>query len=218
MTLATDVRIVPARREHIPLVAWVVNAATKSHMPRGMWQMLFDDDEPAIQRYLEAFADTEQLHWGHYSMFLVAEVDGTPAAALCGFFENELGIESMMAGSAETNAKVGRTPEQVAEGWRRAGSIGNIGRPHEPGAWVLEHVACHPEFRRQGLVERLVYAMLDRGRERGAKTADIGVFIGNDPAQRLYEKCGFTVVDEARDAAFEAAYGSPGAFYLRQSL
>lgn len=63
-----------------------------------------------------------------------------------------------------------------------------------------------------------MYAMLDRGRERGAKTADIGAFIGNDPAHRLYEKCGFVVVDEARDKEFEAVYGCPGAFMLRQTL
>jgi translation initiation factor 4G len=218
MTTVTDVRIVEATKEHIPFIAWVVNAATRSHMPRGMWDFVFDDDEAAIQRYLEVFAETEQLHWGHYSIFLVAEVDGTPAAALCGFFENEFGVASMIAGGREADQKIGRTPEQFAAGWERAKSIANIGRPHEPGAWVLEHVACKPEFRRRGLVEQLISAMLQRGRDRGAKTADIGVFIGNDPAQRLYEKCGFEVVDEARNAEFEAAYGSPGAFYLRRAV
>lgn len=218
MTTATGVRIVPATKEHIPFIAWVVNTATRSHMPRGMWDMLFDDDEAAVQQYLEVFAETEQLHWGHYSIFLVAEVDGTPAAALCGFFENELGVESMMLGGREADQRIGRTPEQFIAGWERAKSIANIGRPHEPGAWVLEHVAAKPEFRRQGLVERLIGEMIERGRQRGATTADIAVFIGSDPAQRLYERCKFRVVDESRDAEFEAAYGSPGAFYLRQSI
>jgi RimJ/RimL family protein N-acetyltransferase len=60
--------------------------------------------------------------------------------------------------------------------------------------------------------------MFEAGRERGAKTADIGVLIGNDPAQRAYEKCGFAVVDERRDAEFEAVYGSPGARMLRRTL
>ena len=60
--------------------------------------------------------------------------------------------------------------------------------------------------------------MLDRGRERGATLADIRIFIDNTPAQRLYEKCGFEVVQEVRDAGFEAAYGSPGARQLRLRL
>ncbi|TMG03124.1 MAG: GNAT family N-acetyltransferase, partial [Chloroflexi bacterium] len=89
---------------------------------------------------------------------------------------------------------------------------------HEPGAWVVEHVATKPEFRRRGLVERLIYETLETGRGRGAKTADIGVLIGNDPAQRAYEKCGFEVVIEKRDVEFERVYGSPGARMLRRAL
>jgi ribosomal protein S18 acetylase RimI-like enzyme len=90
--------------------------------------------------------------------------------------------------------------------------------PHEPGAWVVEHVATKPEFRRRGLVERLVQETVERGRRQGATVADIGVLIGNEPAQRAYEKCGFEVVDEVRNADFEAAYGSPGARMLRRGL
>lgn len=219
MTLATDTRIVPATRDHIPMVAWTVMTAGRSHLERGMWELVMGtDDEAKILPYLEVFADTEQLHWGHWSLYLVAEVDGVPAAAMCGFFENDLPAETMVHGVIEADRKYGRTPEEFAAGWQRAGSIANIGREHEPGAWIVEHVATRPEYRRRGLVERLVHETLDRGRERGAKTAEIGVLIGNDKAQRAYEKCGFEVYQEARDAAFEAAYKCPGAYYLKRSL
>ena len=218
MTTATDVRIVPATREHIPFVAWVVHTATRSHLPRSIYDFMISEDEGEILRYLEVFADTEQVHWGHWSLFLIAEADGVPAAGLCGFFENDLGVESMMAGGQEADRKAGRTPEDFAKGWERAKSIANIAHPHEPGAWVIEHVATRPEFRRRGLVQRLIHEILERGRERGAKTGEIGVLIGNDGAQSAYEKCGFGVVGEVRDAEFETAYGSPGAFYLRRAL
>ena len=163
-------------------------------------------------------AETDTVHWGHYSLFRVAEVDGVPAAGMCGFFENELGPASIMAGAAEVNQKIGRSTEDIAAGWERSKAILGIVMDHEPGAWVVEHVATKPEFRRRGLVERLVHEMLERGRERGATTADIGVLIGNNPAQRAYEKCGFAVVEEKRDEAFEAAYRSPGARLLRRAL
>ena len=219
MTTATEVRIVPATREHIPFVAWVVMAAHRSHLPRGLWDYyLGTEDDAAVLRYLELFADTDTMHSGHYSLFLIAEVDGVPAAGMCGFFENDLGVETMTRGAIEVNQKLGMTPEEVAAGWERAKSIARIGRPHEPGAWRVENVATHPDFRRRGLVERLVHEMLERGRERGATTAEIGVLIGNDGAQRAYEKCGFKVFDEARDAEFEAVYNCPGAFYLRRSI
>lgn len=219
ITTATDVQIVPATREHIPLVAWVVMAANRSHMPKGMWDFLLGDDEARVLRYLEVFADTDQLHWGHWSQFLVAEVDGVPAAAMMGYLEDEQPVSAMIAGTLEANAKFGVSSEEWAAGWERAKSITRItGITHEPGAWVVENVACRPEFRRRGLVERLMYAILDRGRGRGAKTADIGVFIGNDKAQRAYEKCGFVVINEVRNAEFEAVYGSPGVFALRRPL
>lgn len=218
MTTATDVRIVEAGREHIPFVAWVVLASNRSHLPRGMWDLNIGGSEEEVLRYLEVLADTQQIHWGHYSLFLVAEVDGTPAAGLCGFFENEYGAASLMAGAAEVNQKTGRPLEEVAAGWERAKSIMGIVMEHEPGAWVVEHVATRPEFRRRGLVERLIHEMLERGRQRGATTADIGVLIRNAPAQRAYEKCGFAVVSEQRDAAFEAAYGSAGARLLRRAI
>jgi ribosomal protein S18 acetylase RimI-like enzyme len=82
----------------------------------------------------------------------------------------------------------------------------------------MEHVATHPDYRRRGLVQRLANEMMERGRQRGATTVDIGVLTGNDPAQLAYEKLGFAVVDEVRNAAFEAAYGSPGARMLRREL
>ena len=218
MTTATDVRIVDATREHIPFVAWVVMASNRSHLPRGMWDLNLGDAEEAVLRYLEALAETDTVHWGHYSLFKVAEVDGVPAAGMCGFFENELGPASIMAGAAEVNQKIGRSTEDIAAGWERSKAILGILMDHEPGAWVVEHVATKPEFRRRGLVERLVHEMLERGRERGATTADIGVLIGNNPAQRAYEKCGFAMVEEKRDEAFEAAYRSPGARLLRRAL
>jgi ribosomal protein S18 acetylase RimI-like enzyme len=218
MTTATEVQIVPAGREHIPFVAWVVMAANRSHLPKGMWDFNIGGSEEDVLRYLEALADTEELHWAHYSLFKVAEVDGVPAAGMCGFFENELGPASMMAGAAEVNQKMGRSVEDIAAGWERSKAIMGIIMEHEPGAWVVEHVATKPEFRRRGLVDRLVHETLDTGRERGAKTADIGVLIGNDPAQRAYEKCGFEVVIEKRDAGFERVYGSPGARMMRRGI
>jgi translation initiation factor 4G len=183
-----------------------------------MWDFQVGGSEEDVLKYLEVMADTKEVHWAHYSVFLVAEVDGVPAAGMCGFFEDKLGIASVMAGATEANERTGRTPEEVAKGWERAKSIMGIVMPHEPGAWVVEHVATKPEFRRRGLVERLVHETLERGRERGATVADIGVLIGNDPAQRAYEKCGFEVVDEVRDLEFERAYGSPGARMLRRKL
>lgn len=218
MRTATGVQIVDARREHIPFLAWVVLTAYRSHLPRCMWDFMLGDDEAKVLRFLEAMADTDTMHWGHWSLFRIAEVDGVPAAALCGFFDSELGIETVVAATAETNARLGISPTEAAAGWMRAKSVTNVSVKRSPEAWVVEHVATRPEFRRRGLVRRLIEDMLDRGRARAGTTAAIGVMIGNDPAQRAYENAGFEVTDESRDAEFEAVYGSPGIRMLQRAI
>jgi len=94
----------------------------------------------------------------------------------------------------------------------------SVAPEHVPGAWIVENVATLPDFRRKGLSERLMSAILDRGRAAGATTADISVFIGNDGAQRGYEKCGFEVVGDKLDAEFEGVYKTPGVRTLRRSI
>ena len=115
-------------------------------------------------------------------------------------------------------AVVGWTEEERSDGWQRAGSIINVAPEHVPGAWIVENVATLPEFRRRGLVDRLMEEILQRGRTRGATVSDVSVFIGNDPAQRAYEKAGFEVIGEKRHPDFEAAYKTPGIRTLRRPL
>ena len=100
----------------------------------------------------------------------------------------------------------------------RLGPFMTVTPEHPPGAWIVENVATLPEFRRRGLVVRLMDAMLERARSRGAQLADIGVFIGNDPAQLAYEKSGFTAASEKRNAELERTWGSPGIRLLRRAL
>ncbi len=219
MTIAAEPRIVEATEEHIPFIALVTLEAFRSHLPRGFWDfMLHDMDEAGRLSYLETLVATEQRHWAHHSIFLVAEVENQPVSALCAYFEEELGGPTIRLAGMEANQKTGRTEEQAAAGFERAMSIMNVIPEHVAGAWIVENVATLPDFRRRGLSERLMGAMLERGRAAGASNADISVFIGNDGAQRGYEKCGFEVVAEKLDAEFESVYKTPGVRTLRRPV
>jgi len=63
---------------------------------------------------------------------------------------------------------------------------------------------------KRGIVGRLLAEIIAAGREKGFSRAQINIYIGNDPARRLYEKHGFKVVDEIRDPYFQQQIGSPG--------
>jgi translation initiation factor 4G len=215
-----ELRIVEARPEHAQFLAWAILTAHRSHLERGLWDFLVAGSEAECLRFLEVLTTTSQPHWAHHSTFIVAEVEGRPVSALCGYFDGELGTETpwLISAIQEANRVVGRTEEDSIAGWQRASSIAHVAPDHVPEAWVIENVATLPEFRRRGLVDRLLVEILERGGSRGATIADIGVFIGNDPAQRAYEKAGFEVIGEKRDPEFEAVYKSPGIRSLRQTL
>jgi [ribosomal protein S18]-alanine N-acetyltransferase len=68
------------------------------------------------------------------------------------------------------------------------------------GMWVMvdeAHIttfAVDPDWRRQGIGERLLLALLDLAGGRNAREATLEVRLSNLPARRLYEKYGFRPV------------------------
>ncbi|MCD5391119.1 ribosomal protein S18-alanine N-acetyltransferase [candidate division NPL-UPA2 bacterium] len=58
----------------------------------------------------------------------------------------------------------------------------------------IGNLAVHPRFRRRKVGERLVAAMLERARAKGARRVALEVRAGNTAAQKLYQKLGFARV------------------------
>ncbi len=54
-------------------------------------------------------------------------------------------------------------------------------------------IATHPDFRRQGIGERILREALQDGRDAGAHLAFLEVRATNEPAQAMYRKFGFRV-------------------------
>jgi ribosomal protein S18 acetylase RimI-like enzyme len=212
----SEFEIVQAQPKHAPFIAWVLLTAFRSHLELGFWDFLRPGKDEEILRYLEALTTTRAVHWVNLSLFIIAEVDGEPAAALSGYFAEEHGGTTLRDGMAEVSETTGQ--EVDSEGLKRALTIRDVVPGHVPGAWIIESVATRPEFRRTGLVDALMREIMERGRRRGAVVSDICVFIGNDPAQKAYEKVGYTVVEEKCHPAFEAVYKTPGIRLLRCAL
>lgn len=77
-------------------------------------------------------------------------------------------------------------------------------QPHTPiigygGFWIMvdeAHIstlAVAPAYRRRGVGELLLLTMIEEADRRGATAVTLEVRVSNLPAQRLYEKYGFTV-------------------------
>lgn len=216
MRTLANLKIVDAQPKHAPFIAWVILTAFRSHLEKGFWDFMRPGTDEEVLRYLEALTTSKAPHWTHLPLFIVAELDGEPAAALSGYFDEEHGGTRLRDGMAEADAATGHVPDPEAMG--PALTILNVAPEHVPGAWIVEDVATKPEFRRRGLVDALMQEIMERGRKRGATVSDIGVFIGNDSAQKAYEKAGYVVVEEKTHPEFEAVYKTPGIRTLRRPL
>ena len=211
MVAAMPPVIRPATRDDVPFVAWVQQEASRSHLPFGFWDIAFPGPDEYRLRLIEAVCAADARSFCHWSNFLIAEVDGQPAAGLSAYDEASAATGDRFM--AALGAGTGR------EGWNEARLQAMFQRlvpfltcaPDQPDdAWIVEWVATRPEHRGKGLVRALLPAVIDLGRRRGHRKFQIGVLIGNTPAQRAYEGAGFAVTDEKRDPAFEATFGAPG--------
>ena len=179
-------------------------------------------DEAATSSFLRRLATSDTVHMFHASLFLVAELDGEPGAAMCAYDSSTQGFDvafpEMMAATAAEGIDAD-DPEYVRRSGVLLSGFAGDNNPGPPGArWVIENVATRPEARRKGLVDALLHQLLGHGRERGFDHAQISVFIENERARRAYVKAGFEPLTEQRSDEWAREIGCPGTEMLLQPL
>jgi len=212
-----NIKIRPGRSRDASFLAWVMLISGRAHVQRGIWEVILGGTEAECLAFLQLLTVTQTLHLFHHSCFLMAEVNGRPVAALGGYDPKSLGYAALRRAMREVVHQAGFS-EPDPEALRRSQRVLACIPEEMEGAWVIDSVATVPEFRRQGITGKLLEEMVEKGRRQGFQTAQINIYIGNIPAQRLYEKHGFEVVDEKRHPDFEEAIGSPGMARLLRDL
>jgi GNAT superfamily N-acetyltransferase len=183
--------------------------AQRGPFSRGWFDIMLDRPEAEILAFVRRLAVARTVSWYHASQFLIAEVDGAPAAALC----------ALPAGGTRAAARAAITDAAEAIGIDTAGLSAMFERgayarscwvQGGEGDWLIEHVACQPAFRGRGLMQALLGRALQAGQAAGYARASISFVIDNDVAERCYARAGFRFAEEKRDGACEAITGSPG--------
>jgi ribosomal protein S18 acetylase RimI-like enzyme len=211
------VQLADARREDGPFLGWVLQAASRSHLERGVLDVFVGGSEEECRRFLGALPLTAARHMASFENFIVATVRGAPAGALCGYFEEA--VEPMLGKAAiEVAVQLGWSHDDLVAAWQRILPNRYVRVERVSGAWIVESVAVVPALRRTGIVRKMLDHVLERGRQHGARCAEVSVLIGNEAAQRAYEQAGFAVVQEVRNAEYEAAFQCPGVRLLRRAL
>lgn len=203
-------KIRPGKKEDATFLAQVMMLASRGHLQRGIWDLIAGGSEVNCLDYLRRLALTEPVSLCHYSSFIVAEHDRRPAAALCGFDPRAGGWQVLADAMNNVQREIGWTQADQKASAQRSAPVWTCTFDTLDGAWVVESVATKPEFRRRGLVDSLMAEILEAGRARGHRLAQLTILIGNVAAQRAYEKAGFRLLDEKRHRDFKTAMGAPG--------
>lgn len=212
-----DIQIRSARPEDAPFLAWVILISGRAHVQRGIWEVILGGTEEESLTFLQQLSVSNTPHLFHHSCFLIAEVDGHPVAGLGGYDPRVLGYTALRQAVVEVSQKMGFSgPDEGA--MKRSERVLCCIPEEVEGAWIIDSVATVPEFRRKGIVGRLLEEILEKGKQQGFRLAQINMYIGNVPARRAYEKHGFKVIDEKRHPYFEAEIGSPGMMRLFRDL
>lgn len=211
------INIRPARPDDAIFLAWTILTSGRAHVQRGIWEVILGGTEKACLAFLQRLVVTKTPHLFHFSRFLIAEADGRPVAGLGGYDPKSMGYPALRKAINEVVRQVGQS-EPDPEATKRSQKILVCIPEDVEGAWVVDSVATVPEFRRQGITGELLEKMLEKGRRQGFHRAQINIYIGNIPAQRLYEKHGFQIMDEKRHPDFEKEIGSPGMARLLRDL
>jgi ribosomal protein S18 acetylase RimI-like enzyme len=207
----------PAATDDADFVGWIMLTAGRSHVSKGGWELLVEGEERCSE-FLRGLALTPTRSYCHHTAFTLAEVDGVPAAGMCGYDAERSGMESLVEAVREVFDEMDLSRAEREAGASRMAPFLSCAPVEPTGVWIVESVAARPEYRRQGLVRRLLEHKLEQGRQAGYRSAQISLLIGNTAAQNAYESVGFRIQDEKRNADFEAALGSPGVARMSMDL
>ena len=161
-----------ARKEDAPLIAKAVAMAFGDECVKA----LCGDD------YLNVLEDIAKSEDSLYSFknALIAEVDGLPAGAICGYDGGEL------------SKLKARTLEMVKE---HTGLEAQVEEETQAGEFYIDSLGILPEYRGQGLGSKLLTAMCDHAHENGHSLVGLLVDYNNPKAEALYQKLGFKRIE-----------------------
>ena len=71
---------------------------------------------------------------------------------------------------------------------------GYVGSQSVMGESDMMNVAVHPDYRRQGIAEKLCIALIEALKQKGNSCLTLEVRASNEPAKALYAKLGFVQV------------------------
>ena len=119
-----EIRIRDAVPEDAPFLAWVMQAAARSHRPLSFWDLAFPGPDRPRLEYIAELAVSDAHSFTHYSGFLVAEADGHPVAGLSAYDSTHKNMDAFLTSIAGIVGYFGLIPgSEVFTRYGRAAGV-----------------------------------------------------------------------------------------------
>lgn len=216
--MPAEISIVRAKPDHSPFLARTILAASRSHLPRGPFDVALELGDMELLAIIERMTVSDHVCNCHFTKFLAAECDGEPVGALAAFDPAEAQLLPLDAALCDAYSSLGHDEDNLTHVMARIDALGRCFPRAEPGTWIIEWVAVDEAHRRHGICNQLMQAMLADGVRSGRRTAQVSTYLDNDAAITAYERAGFRALREHRDPACAAVLGVPGLLIMRCDL
>ncbi|RLA69894.1 MAG: acyl-CoA acyltransferase [Epsilonproteobacteria bacterium] len=206
-----NVKIRKATTDDKQTIAKAMLESSRAEKSKGIFDFIFEtENENELLQYLEHLSVTETKSYCHYSNFIIAEVDGKLAGVLCGY-EPRLAPQDIFTKALND---VG-----VDEGYKERITAYFVVEPEiDKNTWVLDFMAVKDEYHELDVLSELIRKSLLNARLKGYRKAQTMVEIGSVEAQIVYEKLGFSVIDEKQSEHYKEQFGRTGIMRLQMEL
>lgn len=214
-----NMRIRKCRAGDAAFLAESILIAGRAHVKKGIWEIVLGITEEACLRFLEHLTVTEIPHLFHYTCSFIAEDDrARPLGSLGGYDPKKRGYQALQVALPEVYKKLNMSREAFQDSNERASKLLACLPREIENAWVIDSVATKPEYRDRGVAQRLLQTVMAEGKKLGYPMVQVNMYIGNEPALRLYQKLGFAITEEVQDPYFEKKVGAPGMLSLARKV
>lgn len=206
-----SIKIRKATQKDAPLLALSMLESSRSGKKKGLFDVLFNtSDTQELVGKLEKLTTTETKSYCHFSNFLVASVDGVDAGFLCGY-EPRIATHEIFA---KAMAELG-CDDSYEE---RLSSYREVEPEFDKKTFLLDFMAVKDEFHEFSVLKELIQKSLLTARLKGYRMVQTMVEIGSVETMMVYQKLGFSEIDERRSQQYEDEYGRPGIVRLQIHL
>ncbi len=207
-----------AQPEDGAFLADMITMAGRNHISRAILEYLLGGKPNDCMTFLQMLLITQTPHLFHHSSYLIAENSSGPVAIMSGYDPKTKGYKALNAAIPEVSPILGWSVAEENLVKERTDKLVPCMPQIVDGAWVVDRGATKVEARRQGAASKLLEMIIAEGKGLGFGLAQANVYIGNEPGIKLFEKGGFSVVEEKPDDFFDKMIGAPGMVSLTKNI